>query len=781
MTKRPVVLGAMFLIMTLYVSSFFGVPNTVPRPFFTEGSRLYLAGQVALRENMTYGTRLTLEECCVLPEQNSEYDSTEKRTSKISSKQSNVYSELQSNNQSNTRKQNIDGKVQVYLKKESAKIHCGSWVIVEGNCSYPEEAMNPGQFNSRKYYQARNIVFQLKKAKLRYQWREEITYLGILSRLKEALADSMESVLGKEDAAVISAITLGKREELPEKLKRLYQEGGISHILAISSLHITLLGVGNYRVLRKCRWPIGGSSFLSGILLFSFCVMTGMSVSARRACVMYLLWLGSQILGRTNDRPTGLALASFFILLPSPGYLQDSGFLLSFGCVLSLLYVTPFIEYLLPFSGTLGKALQASVSIQIGTLPLLMTFFYQVTPYAFLVNLAVIPFLELLMLAGLAGSLLGFVNISAGILISAPCHYLLKWFELLCRLERKLPGAVIITGCPRRWQTAAYYLMLFLICWLGGREKNRVVKRNGITRGFFLVSFVLMTAILSFRMPPQLRITFLDVGQGDGILVQEGSFSCLIDGGSSSVDKVWQYRMESTLKYYGISDLDAVVISHGDLDHISGIQELLEGYEKGYGGINVGGITVRRLVFPDTGYLDDKLEALKLLAQERGIATGSLKAGGQIQSGALELTCLYPEADQATGDPNQDSMVLYLKFGDFTALFTGDLEKEGEVIFLKEYERICLAERLTEKIDLLKVGHHGSKNSTSEEFLRLLLPKAAVISCGKDNSYGHPAEEVLERLKQFRTEVYRTDQSGAVTAEVKDGVVRIGTFRQNTD
>ena len=802
MTKRPIVLGALILSLILYLSSFFGVSDAVPRFFFPEGSRLRLTGRVVLRESMTYGTRLILEECSVLPKaDHSENVSLGKQSFTQSFTQSDTNSEAQIKEQSDRIKQNIEGRVQVYLKKETDKIHCGSWIMAEGLCGYPDTATNPGQFDSRKYYQARNMVFQLKEAQILYQWRENISYLGTLSRLREALISSMEKVLGKEEAAVISAITLGKREGMSGKLKRLYQEGGISHILAISSLHITLLGMGIYQLLRKCRWPIGGCCLVSGLLLFSFCIMTGMSISARRAGVMYLLWLGSQVLGRTNDQPTGLGLASFFILLPFPGCLQDSSFLLSFGCVLSLLYVTPLVRRLLPLPGAFGKALQSSAAIQIGTLPLIMSFFYQVTPYAFLVNLAVIPFMELLMLAGLAGSVVGLVSIPAGILVSAPCHYLLKWFEFLCGLERKLPGAVVITGCPEGWQTAVYYGVLFFACRLSIRERGKQRKvRPGIAAlavrtGIPWLGLVLMVAVLSLRNLPLLRITFLDVGQGDGILIQSGSFSCLIDGGSSSETQVWQYRIESTLKYYGISTLNAVLISHGDSDHISGIQELLEGYELGYGNGNVGGITVERLIFPDTGYPDDKLETLRLLAGENGIPVGILKAGGKLCSGKLELTCLYPKAGLATGDSNQDSMVLLLKMDDFTALFTGDLELEGEALFLdacREYLKIASSQAdLTRKdpdgmadwngkLNLLKVAHHGSKNGTSEEFLRLFSPRAAVISCGKDNSYGHPAEEVLDRLGQSGAEIYRTDLSGAVTVEIRDEAVFVETFDGKT-
>ena len=815
MIKRPITAGAVILAVILYISSFFGVSDTVPRTFLKEGTRLLVAGRVQLRESMTYGTRLTLEECTILSVSSENSYETSSKTSIANS--NNISLKLSIENSIK-----LDGLLQVYLKKETEKIHCGSWIVVEGVCNYFEQARNPGQFDSEKYYRARNVLFQLKKAELRYQWRETVSYGGVLARVRERLSDSMEAVLGKEDAAVIAAITLGKREGLTAQVKQLYQEGGISHILAISSLHITLLGMGLYRLLRKLRWPIGGCCVVSGVFLFSFCVMTGMSVSARRACIMYLIWLGRQFFGRTNDRPTGMALASFFILLPSPEYLQDSSFLLSFGCVLSLLAVTPLMKKVLPIPGKMGEALQASAAIQIGTLPIIMTSFYQVTPYAFLVNLVVIPFMEVLMITGLLGSVMGLFSLPLGVLTAAPCHYLLQWFEFLCRMEKKLPGAVIITGCPEDWQIAAYYGILLLLCWYtfrkgadhGRKQRGRLgqaVKQMGIIG----MGLTVAISVLSLHISPDLRITFLDVGQGDGILIQSGEFACLIDGGSSSVDKVWQYRMENTLKYYGISRLNAVLLSHGDADHISGVEELLENYDKGYGGVNVGSITVECIMFPDTGYKDEALENLKVLATNLEIPVGTLTAGGSLTtggnltaggtltmgerlatggsltakgtlaadgspgSGEWKLTCLYPDEAVATGDSNQDSMVLLLEYGDFTALFTGDLEKEGEENFIEmilEEQNVGKTEMESEmQVDILKVGHHGSKNGTSAELLALLSPKIAVISCGENNSYGHPAQETMERLEQAGAQIFRTDRNGAVIVEMKDGNVKLKT------
>lgn len=784
MIKRPISFGAVLLIVILYIGNFLGVSETVPRSFLKEGSKVQLMGRVKARENTGYGIRLYLEECEIL---STDFNSSNEISDKNSFNTIFNQSELQIKENSNLKEKK---QVLVYLQEESKKISVGNWIIAEGTCGFFKTATNPGQFDVANYYEARGICWILKKSTIIRQWHQK-NYVGMLDRIKSALQNSMEQVLGEENAAITAAITLGIREGLSDEMKQLYQEGGIAHVLAISSLHITLVGMSMYQLLRKLRCSLAGSSLISGVFLFSFCLMTGMSVSAKRACIMYQLWLGSQIFGRTNDQPTALGLASLLILVPSPEYLWDSSFLLSFGCILSIRYVQPLMKLLLPIPGPLGASLQTSAAIQLGTLPLVMMFFYQVTPYGVLVNLVVIPFMGILMVSGLVSAVIGLFSVPAGILAAAPCHYLLEWFEWLCRMERRLPGAVVITGCPERWQVILYYGILFFCCvpliWWTEKRKKEIKKRHkgkrqqwhqkGILLFGGIMGMTLAVFVLSLRILPELRITFLDVGQGDGILVQSGDFVCMIDGGSSSVKQVWQYRIESTLKYYGIDQLDAVFVSHGDQDHISGVEELLENYETGFGKANIGGITLERLILPGVGYQEEKIQRLAALAKEKEISVGTLGAGGSVESGAIKLTCLYPSSDQATGDSNQDSMVLFLEYQDFTALFTGDLEKAGEERFLKEVESGRFA-RITQdgQIDLLKVAHHGSGNGTTEEFLKVFTPEKAVISCGENNSYGHPAQEVLERLENVGAEIVRTDQAGAVTVGIQNGIRKVKEY-----
>ena len=828
MRGRPILIGAVFLLTVLLAGNYLGVPDQTP-PLVKQfedlqtGSRLSntvkLQGRIRSREQMSGGIRFCLNHIIFLKEiSNSDFNNNS-ISDQNSFKQ--IYEEQNQKRDQVLARWKEELQVQVYFDRdqsqqmELAALNEGDWVLVSGQIELPERASNPGQYDARQYQNIRNIYLIVKKGKLRSYKKTRQNLSSVMSGIRSALSDSCEAVMGSRDAGVISSMILGDRSGLPAELKTLYQEGGIAHILAISSLHVTMLGMSMYQLLRKLRRSFAVSAVLSAALVLGYCIMSGMSVSAVRAGIMFFMWLGSQMAGRTNDRLTALSLAAAVILLDRPKYLRDAGFLLSFGCILSLEFLTPMIQaigspavrmvakagrrqerrnrqngkgvpvrvQLLVKIWKTGQALSVSAAISMGTLPIVMYFFFQITPYAVLVNLLVIPAMTLVMGTGIAASVIGLLYPVAGAVAAAPCHYLLALFEHICRLERKLPGAVLITGRPRIWQIIVYYILLILACLfalletvpveehtghmliLSGKPDRKRKKVSGKRIAALIGMLSAAVTVLFWKPQPRLCITFLDVGQGDSILIQSGSFSCLIDGGSSSVEQVWKYRIGSALKYYGISSLDAVFLSHGDQDHTNGVEQMLEAYERDWLGNGAGGITVKQILIPDTGGADDKLDRIEKIAGEQGIRVGKVKRGSEIRCGKLRLSCHHPDPGKSSGDANEDSMVLLLEYENIAALFTGDLELKGEEEFCSYFVGLWGGRQL----DLLKVGHHGSKNATSEKLLGLLSPAAAVISCGENNRYGHPASEVLDRLSQKGTDIYRTDRQGAVQAVWRGG------------
>ncbi len=242
----------------------------------------------------------------------------------------------------------------------------------------------------------------------------------------------------------------------------------------------------------------------------------------------------------------------------------------------------------------------------------------------------------------------------------------------------------------------------------------------------------------------------LDVGQGDALFLETaGGTTFLVDGGSSSVKEVGTYRILPFLKSRGVRVLHYAAVTHTDGDHISGIEELLE--QSG----EPGGVKIETLLLSVQAEGEEAGRALRELAKRKGVSVRHIQAGDMLRDESTRIACLHPEEGKAYGDSNGMSLVLHLVYGEFSLLLTGDLEQEGEEEILKRYP--------VPACRVLKAGHHGSKTSTTEQWLRAVEPKLTLISCGEENAYGHPHRETLERLSAAGSRVSITALQGAVT------------------
>ena len=262
---------------------------------------------------------------------------------------------------------------------------------------------------------------------------------------------------------------------------------------------------------------------------------------------------------------------------------------------------------------------------------------------------------------------------------------------------------------------------------------------------------------------------FRSVGQGDCIHIRSGEGkNYLIDGGSSTKKEVMEYQILPYLKYKGINCLEAVFVTHSDGDHCSGILDLLEGYAD-------AGLKVERIILPHIGResVDEKYREIEELARQQEIEVLYMHQGQRIADGEMEIVCMHPDSGYETKEANEYSLVLLVAYQGFTGLFTGDVEGAGEESmwgYMQEYMQKYAGESGVDdcNVTLLKVAHHGSNYSTGEEMLNRLRPRIALISCGKDNRYGHPHEELLERLERAGSRIYDTPGYGAVTVEKKE-------------
>ncbi len=614
----------------------------------------------------------------------------------------------------------------------------GQTICIRGELSAFERARNPGNFDQAVYYARQGIEGKVWCEKVLKISGETNWFAEKLYEVKQNWKQMLSEHMGEKEGTVLSAMILGEKREMDVRIKELYQKSGIGHLLAISGLHISFIGLGIYKILRKGGAPFWLAGILSMGILGIYGAMIGFSVSVFRAYIMFVFRIGAEITGRVYDMLTALLFAATLTVLGEPTYLTDAGFWMSYGAILGILFVLPKLQKSFGSYGKLVSALWSSMAVNIMLFPVLLWFYFEFPVYSICMNLVAIPLMSILLGCGLLGSLFCWIG-PIGKLFFFVCQKVLVFYEWLGNVSSRLPFARIVFGRPEMWKVICYYLVLVFVLLLVSVAKRRPYLWWSVV-GIFIF-------FMGVRFPKGVAVTMLDVGQGDCIYVQgEKGQNYLIDGGSSDVKEVARYRIEPFLKSQGVGSLDYVFLTHGDGDHCNGIREMIER--------QLFGVRIQNLVVPVNFGQDEMLVEIVKIAKEQGIAVLTMETGQSIREGTMKLTCLQPSREEQLSG-NEGSLVLELRYGNFEMLFTGDVENKGEELLTKSV--------VSKSYDVLKVAHHGSKNSTKDVFLQRVQPKIALISAGVDNMYQHPHPDVIERIKSIGCEIYETAKKGAIT------------------
>lgn len=673
----------------------------------------------------------------------------------------------------------------------------GDTAAAQGELELIRPADNPGGFDARSYYLARDTACMMEADTFRVEEASQNSWAASAAGLKQWLREGLKSVCFDEDAAVLSAMLLGSRGDVPAETEKLYETAGISHLLSVSGLHVSLVAglflklfgfLLSFLPYDRLKSRAGPGLFLwlrnllaGGAVLF-YMELAGGRVPLRRAGLMFLLLLASQLFRKSYDLPSALAAAALSVLIPSPLMLFQASFQLSFGCVIGIGVLFPMLQRFFEPKTAAGRAVLLPISLQFVILPITLTHYYCFYPYQLIANLIVIPFAFLLLAGGFFTAFSGQLLPLAGRILAGSVHILLKGIEALCAGIRRLPFHTVVLGKPFAWQTAAFYLIAAAgLLWMrairkkqrdvgkdrwlpGGKRSLRRAGRELVQSGVLLVWLLAAAVPFALRADQALTITSLYVGQGDCHIIRTPAGHCyMIDAGSSYGDPAEKHILPY-LRYAGTRRLEAVLASHLDEDHTNALTSLMEEES----------LAVDALILPMAFRFDEKAQALLTKAQARQIPVFWIADGAAWEDGACRFSVLYPFSLPVPDAGNNDSMVLQLCCGAFQALFPGDLEASGEAALLAAH-----GEELA-GTDYLKVGHHGSKTSSSEAFLAALGSRYAVISCGRNNMYGHPSAEVTKRLAAFGTEAFRTDTDGAVTLTIeKEGSITARTCHES--
>lgn len=677
----------------------------------------------------------------------------------------------------------------IIFSKETDTIPIGAKIKLTGNLQCFSQARNDGNFDFAAYYKQQNILCRLRmengKEVIQIQETPSLLCREQLYRLQKHLVQIYTEHLNERDAGILCTLAAGTKSMLDSDTKQQYQEAGISHLLSVSGLHISILGFSVYRFLRFLRRSYPCSAAVSTICILCFSYMSGFGIPARRAIVMYLCMMGAQIFGRTYDASHGLALAAILLLIANPLALYQTGFLFSFTAMLAIvLYGRLFPgkqEEIRTYQDgnrqsahirikngmgdrltELKKNCLFSLWLQLWLLPLTAWFYYEVPSYAMFLNLLILPFSSWLLGEGLLAALIyaWTPGIAGWMLVT--CHAILNLYDAGMRFIRLLPGNLLLTGQPEPVLMMTYYLILAGFClWklyhgtVSSDGRRICLCRKVLSCG---TACALLAVVLLVHPAETPGIYLLDVGQGDGIFLTDGQGRHVwIDGGSSSESSVGTYRMLPFLNYHRVASVDAWIVTHPDADHISGLQELLE---QDY--------PIQRLLLAKAMAKDASCRELAALAEEHGTKVTYVDTGDTLALVDMTLQCLYPDAEETASDVNGLSQVWELKSHDFSMLFTGDL---GE-----EQEKLLLERQRLQPVTALKVAHHGSRFSSCAEFLDQIHPKAAFISSSAHNRYHHPSPETLDRLETEGCDIYCTKDWGQISILYRDGQWQIRRY-----
>ncbi len=738
-------------------------------------------------------------------------------------------------------------RILVYIK-ETPCFKMGSQLKVHGNIFITKEPSNPGQFNQRKYLKEKNIYYTAAANHVEVEGNAGGIYygfLGCIKNIKDRLAEVYKTALPEKQGGIVTAMLLGDKTLADIDIKNLYRQSGIGHLLAISGLHISVLGMAVYKFMQYvfvllcniagCMYKgrktslkyIKTLSLIASlarivpvaaalVFIFAYGSMTGFSISACRAVIMMAIMLLAPLIYRSYDLLSALGVSAVIILWQKPFAVSSCSFLLSFGAAIGIALVCPAFKklytggsnadsgynrrkryiykfekflkmenkgrympvttekYLLMYSRYIlyllfekaADLFLTSLSVQIITVPVILYFYYEFPLYGVFINIIVIPLMPLIVITAAAGGVIGLFFMPAAKFLLGSTSFLLDIYETICRYAAKLPFNIIIAGRPGNWQIIIYFIIIAFIIYI---IFYRDICHAGLTAAMLLAAFCI---IIYTKRYNGINITFLDTGQGDAIFIQDNNGTVyLVDGGSSNVDKTGLYRIIPFLKYNGIKEIGYMVMTHPDEDHISGLREII--------GQSGSGIKVNNLLVPGPApeCKDEAYYGIVKLALQNNINTSYIKTGDTISDNrGFNIKCLHPQPGFNAETANAYSVVLSITYGSTSFLLTGDIEGNGEKALL---EKLNTDKTLPGSYNVLKVAHHGSRNSSSAEFLERVSPDISIISCSKNNTYGHPHKELADRLYNAGSRWLATKDAGAITVLSDGNKITIQTFNKH--
>lgn len=645
----------------------------------------------------------------------------------------------------------------VYFKDDQDGDHDlkhGASCTIYGQPELPDEGRNPGQFDYQKYLLGQGITYQITVDSLESLDCSGSSFLNNIYQLRSRLIQFVQDEISPETAAWLNALVLGDDAQIDEETTELFQRWNLSHILAISGLHVGLLvGLFYFLLVKMNILTKEKAQWVMIFFLPFYALIAGGEPSVLRASAMVLLFMLANKMNWKFSVTDVLSIVFIMLTLLDPYMLYHIGFQLSFSVTLGLLLSK---NWLSQTSISFFSILKISFVSQMIILPLQVEYFYTFQPLSILLNLIIVPYFTMfviplmffmLLLAPMAGFLISYID-----RLFVHIHEVFMVFIQF--IDQTLYYPLVIGSFPLA--AAIVYYVLFLILM---EKLERKQQKQAFKLGCYLTALLIIIVIKPYFSPTG-HVTMLDIGQGDAIVIElpyrKGVI--FIDAGAKVAfdsdepsDNIFKQVIQPYLYSRGISKVDTTFISHADTDHMGSLQYMAE-----------SGMVDNVVVSQYYAFSENVTEVLADSGTEviRASQEEAVTIGGQT------FYVLGPIRDKQSA--NENSLVLYTAIGGKSWLFTGDIDSDTERELLNRYPEL--------HADVLKVAHHGSKTSTDPVFLQKLQPIYGLISVGENNTYGHPHASVMNALKEANISIIRTDQNGAIQYHFSESEGTFSTF-----